>query len=111
MTTDSGTVTSSSGISDTQAGTSDDSITRWFAGATVLWGAIAAFVGMIVASFMLLPETHRQFGDLSVYLSYGRIRPVFATIAVYAFAGKRSFHRDLLFDPAVMQNADVERHP
>lgn len=89
MTTDTGK--SASPIQPTEQATSSDSIVRWFAGTTVIWGALASLSGMFVAYFMLQPETHRSFGDLGVFLSYGRIRPVFATIAVYAFAGNAAF--------------------
>ncbi|NND95894.1 MAG: cytochrome C oxidase Cbb3 [Pirellulaceae bacterium] len=69
----------------------DDSITRWFAGATILWGLVATVVAALLSLSVLLPDLPAALGVDSPELSYGRLRPIFMAIAVYAFAGNAAF--------------------
>ena len=80
-----------SGSNDSEPIIVDDSITRWFLGATVLWGFVAVAAGLYCALAMLMPDLRWMFGSNGEYFSFGRVRPVFASLAVYGFAGNAAF--------------------
>ena len=62
--------------------TCDDAITRYFAAATIFWGLIASLAGLFSGTMMLVPELRDSLsnGDM---LTYGRVRPIFTTLAIY----------------------------
>lgn len=69
----------------------NDSITRMFAAATVLWGAVAMLVGTIVASLMVMPKLFFELGPYGEFLTFGRLRPLHTNAAIFAFAGNAIF--------------------
>ena len=69
----------------------NDSISRMFVLATVLWGVVAMLVGMIVATLMVMPKLFYELGPLGEYLTFGRLRPLHTNAAIFAFAGNAIF--------------------
>ena len=69
----------------------DNWISERFADATIIWGLLASLAGLSVALSMLRPELRSMFGSAGEYLSYGRIRPVFTSLAIYGFAANAAF--------------------
>jgi cytochrome c oxidase cbb3-type subunit I len=60
-----------------------DTVVRWFALATVLWGVVGMLVGVIIAAQLAWPELN--FGI--PWLSYGRLRPLHTNAVIFAFGG------------------------
>jgi cytochrome c oxidase cbb3-type subunit I/II len=65
----------------------DDSIVKRFMLATVVWGAIALLLGVVIA--FQLANWKFNFG-LS-FLTFGRLRPLHTNAAIFAFAGNAIF--------------------
>jgi cytochrome c oxidase cbb3-type subunit I/II len=65
----------------------DDSVTRAFSIATMVWAAVAMLVGVIVAS--QLSYWQANFGIS--WLSFGRLRPLHTNAAIFAFVGNMIF--------------------
>jgi cytochrome c oxidase cbb3-type subunit I/II len=64
----------------------NDSIARWFIGASVVWG----LVGMLVGALAALQLAFWQ-ANLPPYLSFGRIRPLHTNAVIFAFVGNMVF--------------------
>jgi cytochrome c oxidase cbb3-type subunit I/II len=64
----------------------NDSITRWFVGASVVWGLVGMLVGALVA--LQLAWWH---ANLPPYLTYGRLRPLHTNAVIFAFVGNMIF--------------------
>ncbi len=64
----------------------DDRIVRMFALATLVWGAVATLVGLIVAILLVMPQL-----TVLEYISFGRLRPLHTNAAIFAFAGNGIF--------------------
>jgi len=60
-----------------------DTVVRWFALATVLWGVVGMLVGVIIAAQLTWPALN--FGI--PWLSYGRLRPLHTNAVIFAFGG------------------------
>ncbi len=83
--------------------TYDDDIVRKFATATMVWGAVAMLVGILVALQMVAPIAARweAFGTYPLafldilatteIISFGRLRPLHTNAAIFAFAGNAIF--------------------
>jgi cytochrome c oxidase cbb3-type subunit I/II len=82
----------------------DDATVRKFVAATVLWGAVAMLVGLLVALQLVLPPLvnyttesgGKPFAFLSIltgfeFLTFGRLRPLHTNAAIFAFAGNAIF--------------------
>lgn len=69
----------------------NDSISRMFVIATVVWGVVAMLVGLIVATVMVMPKLFFELGPYAEYLSFGRLRPLHTNAAIFAFAGNAIF--------------------
>jgi cytochrome c oxidase cbb3-type subunit I/II len=69
----------------------NDSISRMFVIATVVWGVVAMLVGLIVATVMVMPKLFFELGPFAEYLSFGRLRPLHTNAAIFAFAGNAIF--------------------
>lgn len=65
----------------------DDQIVRMFVIATIIWGAIAMLVGVIIA--FQLATWKMNFG--LQWISFGRIRPLHTNAAIFAFCGNAIF--------------------
>lgn len=65
----------------------DDDIVKKFSLATVIWGAVAFLLGIIVA--LQLADWHFNFGVS--WLTFGRLRPLHTNAAIFAFAGNAIF--------------------
>jgi len=65
----------------------DDDIVRKFVGATLLWGAVAMLVGVIIALQLALPAANLNLP----YTTFGRLRPLHTNAAIFAFAGNAIF--------------------
>jgi cytochrome c oxidase cbb3-type subunit I/II len=64
----------------------NDSISRWFVGASVVWG----IVGMLVGALAALQLAFWQ-ANLPPYLTFGRIRPLHTNAVIFAFVGNMVF--------------------
>jgi cytochrome c oxidase cbb3-type subunit I/II len=64
----------------------NDSITRWFIGASVIWGIVGMLVGVIIATQLAF-----QGANVHEYLSYGRLRPLHTNAVIFAFVGNMLF--------------------
>ncbi|MCA9134262.1 MAG: cbb3-type cytochrome c oxidase subunit I, partial [Planctomycetales bacterium] len=67
--------------------TYDDKIVRMFATATIVWGLVAMLVGLLVATFLVVPMLT---GGLP-WIAFGRLRPLHTNAAIFAFAGNGIF--------------------
>ena len=83
----------------------DDAIVRKFLTATMAWGLVAFLVGIIIALELALPTLVSTLagvqvlglrplawlGNLTQFLSFGRLRPLHTNAAIFAFAGNALF--------------------
>jgi cytochrome c oxidase cbb3-type subunit I/II len=65
----------------------DDAIVRAFSLITVLWGAVALLLGVIIATQLSFWQATRG----SSWLSFGRLRPLHTNAAIFAFVGNMMF--------------------
>jgi len=74
----------------TQAGTNavyNDSVVRWFAVASVVYGVVGMLVGVIIAAQLTWPELNMGIE----WLTYGRLRPLHTNAVIFAFGGSVLF--------------------
>jgi cytochrome c oxidase cbb3-type subunit I/II len=64
----------------------DNQIVKWFLIATVLWGAVAFLVGVLIAFALYFPGM-----NIGEYFTFGRIRPIHTNAAIFAFVGNAMF--------------------
>ncbi len=65
----------------------DDKITKWFIWATLLWGAVALFLGVTIAFQLAYWKL-----NLGVeFTTFGRLRPLHTNSAIFAFVGNAIF--------------------
>ncbi|HZU85323.1 MAG TPA: cytochrome-c oxidase, cbb3-type subunit I [Polyangiaceae bacterium] len=64
----------------------NDSIARWFVGASVVWG----IVGMLVGAWVALDLAWWR-GNIPPYFTYGRLRPLHTNAVIFAFVGNMVF--------------------
>ncbi len=69
----------------------DDTISRYFATATLLWGFVGTAAGLLVAILLVLPQLFGPIPVITEYLSFGRLRPLHTNAAIFAFAGNAVF--------------------
>ena len=69
----------------------DDSITRMFATATLVWALVGTLAGLLVAILLVLPKLFYPLGWVGEYLTFGRLRPLHTNAAIFAFAGNAIF--------------------
>lgn len=67
--------------------TYDDDIVRKFTAATLVWGAVAFLLGLVIA----LQLAYYKLGFGLPWISYGRLRPLHTNAAIFAFAGNAIF--------------------
>ena len=65
----------------------DDAIVRAFSIITVVWGAVALLLGVIIATQLSFWQAN--FG--TSWLSFGRLRPLHTNAAIFAFVGNMMF--------------------
>ncbi|MEZ4386407.1 MAG: cytochrome-c oxidase, cbb3-type subunit I [Candidatus Krumholzibacteriia bacterium] len=65
----------------------DDDICRAFSLATIVWGAVALLLGVLVASQLSFWQAN--FG--TSWLTFGRLRPLHTNAAIFAFVGNMMF--------------------
>ncbi|HET8860819.1 cytochrome-c oxidase, cbb3-type subunit I [Marivirga sp.] len=65
----------------------DNKVVKYFAIATVIWGAIGMLVGLLAATQMFAPEANLG----SEYTTFGRIRPLHTNAVIFAFVGNAIF--------------------
>lgn len=65
----------------------DNKIVKYFSIATVVWGAIGMFVGLLAATQLFMPEANLG----SQYTTFGRIRPLHTNAVIFAFVGNAIF--------------------
>jgi cytochrome c oxidase cbb3-type subunit 1 len=74
----------------TQAGSNavyNDSVVRWFAVASVVYGVVGMLVGVIIAAQLTWPALNMGIE----WLSYGRLRPLHTNAVIFAFGGSVLF--------------------
>jgi cytochrome c oxidase cbb3-type subunit I/II len=64
----------------------NDSIARWFVGASVVWGIVGMLVGALIALQLAFWQA-----NLPPYFSYGRLRPLHTNAVIFAFVGNMVF--------------------
>ncbi|MCK9640080.1 MAG: cytochrome-c oxidase, cbb3-type subunit I [Prolixibacteraceae bacterium] len=65
----------------------DNAIVRNFILATLVWGAVALLVGLVVALELAFPALNLGIE----YISFGRVRPVHTNAVIFAFIGNAMF--------------------
>ncbi len=65
----------------------DNRIVRAFAIATVIWGIVGMFVGLLAAVQLFYPDANLNFQ----FISFGRIRPLHTNAVIFAFVGNGMF--------------------
>jgi len=65
----------------------DDGIVRAFSIITVVWGAVALLLGVIVASQLSFWQANLG----TAWLTFGRLRPLHTNAAIFAFVGNMMF--------------------
>jgi cytochrome c oxidase cbb3-type subunit I/II len=65
----------------------DDDISRAFALATIVWGAVGLLLGVIIASQL----SHWRANLDTSWLSFGRLRPLHTNAVIFAFVGNMIF--------------------
>lgn len=65
----------------------DNKVVKYFAIATVVWGAIGMLVGLLAATQLFAPEANLG----SEYTTFGRIRPLHTNAVIFAFVGNAIF--------------------
>lgn len=65
----------------------DNRITRLFAWATIVWGAVGMSVGVLIALQIFLPQMN--FG--TAFTTFGRLRPLHTNAVIFAFVGNAIF--------------------
>ncbi len=65
----------------------DDQIVRWFTIATVIWGAVALLLGVVIA--FQLADWRLNLG--LPWTTFGRLRPLHTNAAIFAFCGNAIF--------------------
>ncbi|MGM0478075.1 MAG: cytochrome-c oxidase, cbb3-type subunit I [Bacteroidota bacterium] len=68
----------------------DNKIVKYFAYATITWGAIGMLVGLIAALQLAFPNFFNDYLGFK-YLSFGRIRPLHTNAVIFAFVGNGIF--------------------
>ncbi len=70
----------------------NDTIVRWFVGATIVWALVATIAGLLVGLLLVLPTAFSFLPpQVSALLTFGRLRPVHTNAAIFAFAGNAVF--------------------
>jgi cytochrome c oxidase cbb3-type subunit I/II len=64
----------------------NDSIVRWFIGASVVFGVVAMLVGVIIALQLAIWQA-----NVHPILTFGRLRPLHTNAAIFAFVGNMIF--------------------
>jgi cytochrome c oxidase cbb3-type subunit I/II len=64
----------------------NDSISRWFVGASVVWGIVGMLVGLLIGLQMAWWKA-----NLPPYLTFGRLRPLHTNAVIFAFVGNMVF--------------------
>jgi cytochrome c oxidase cbb3-type subunit I/II len=64
----------------------NDSIARWFVGASVVWGLVGMLVGALIALQLAFWQA-----NLPPYFTYGRLRPLHTNAVIFAFVGNMIF--------------------
>jgi cytochrome c oxidase cbb3-type subunit I/II len=64
----------------------NDSISRWFVGASVVWGLVGMLVGVIIALQLAWWPS-----NIPPYLTFGRLRPLHTNAVIFAFVGNMVF--------------------
>jgi cytochrome c oxidase cbb3-type subunit I/II len=65
----------------------DNRIVRAFAIATVVWGIVGMFVGLLAAVQLFFPDANLNFQ----FITFGRIRPLHTNAVIFAFVGNGMF--------------------
>ncbi len=65
----------------------DNKIVKWFAYATILWGAVGMLAGLLAAIQIYLPAANM---DLPM-TTFGRVRPLHTNAVIFAFVGNGIF--------------------
>ena len=65
----------------------DDKITKWFIWATLLWGAVALFLGVTIAFQLAYWKLNMNLE----FITFGRLRPLHTNAAIFAFVGNAIF--------------------
>jgi cytochrome c oxidase cbb3-type subunit I len=65
----------------------NDSVVRWFAISSVIYGVIGMLVGVIIAAQLTWPELNMGIE----WITYGRLRPLHTNAVIFAFGGSVLF--------------------
>ncbi|MDR7148804.1 cytochrome c oxidase cbb3-type subunit 1 [Hydrogenophaga palleronii] len=70
-----------------QSAVYNDSVVRWFAISSVIYGVVGMLVGVIIAAQLTWPELNMGIE----WLTYGRLRPLHTNAVIFAFGGSVLF--------------------
>jgi len=65
----------------------NDSVVRWFAITSVIYGVVGMLVGVIIAAQLTWPELNMGIE----WITYGRLRPLHTNAVIFAFGGSVLF--------------------
>lgn len=65
----------------------DNKIVKWFAYATIFWGAVGMVVGLLAAFQLVFPQLNLS----TAQTTFGRVRPVHTNAVIFAFVGNGIF--------------------
>ena len=65
----------------------DNRIVKWFAYATILWGAVGMLAGLLASVQIFLPAANFDFAPTT----FGRVRPLHTNAVIFAFVGNGIF--------------------
>ncbi len=69
----------------------NNTLTKWFAYATILWGVVGFLVGIIIALQLIIPTYFPSLDFGIPYISFGRLRPLHTNAVIFAFVGNAIF--------------------
>ena len=70
-----------------QQETYNDTVVRWFAVMTIVWGIVGMLVGVVIAAQLAWPALNFDIP----WLTYGRLRPLHTNAVIFAFGGSALF--------------------
>ena len=65
----------------------DNTVVRYFALASTIWGLVGMLVGLIVAILMFWPGLFESMGIHAEWNGFGRLRPLHTNAVIFAFVG------------------------
>jgi cytochrome c oxidase cbb3-type subunit I/II len=81
----------------------DNKIVKWFAYATMFWGVIGMFAGLLAAMQLVFPELNFS----TAQTTFGRVRPVHTNAVIFAFVGSSVIFAQEFSYNSVLPEVDI----